>query len=98
MKRRVKGMHGYIWGSHSQVISLFEGNLSNFEGKFIIKMDICVFFLQKILKMCKTFHIFDANLDHIPGKFCIFSSLGDTLTEIYTSKNNTMMSDLHQDY
>ena len=33
--------------------SALEGNLFNFEGKFIIKLDILVFLLQKHLQICK---------------------------------------------
>ena len=37
-----------------------EGNICNFEGKFIVKMDILVSFLQKNLKIGnKIHHIFD---------------------------------------
>ena len=34
------------------------------------------YFLQNFTKICKRNHIFDGNFDHIPGTFCIFSSLG----------------------
>ena len=34
-------------------ILLLEGNLCNFEAKFIISMDISVFFFQKMPEMCK---------------------------------------------
>ena len=37
---------------------LMEGNLCHFEGKFIIKIYISVFFLQKFLKICKKWWIF----------------------------------------
>ena len=40
-----------IWESHFREILLLEGNLCNFEEKFIILMDILVFFFQKILKI-----------------------------------------------
>ena len=39
-------------------------------------MNILVYFLQKFLKICNKFTFFYQILDHIPGKFCIFSSLG----------------------
>ena len=41
-----------IWESNSREILLLEGNLNNFEGKFIIKMDICVFFWPKKIWKC----------------------------------------------
>ena len=46
-----------IWNLNREIsfpgILLLEGNLCNFEGKYIIYMNISVFFLQQILKMCK---------------------------------------------
>ena len=41
----------------------FGGNICDFEGKFIIYMDISVFFLQTILKICKKLTSLDANFD-----------------------------------
>ena len=44
-----------IWESYSREMLLLQGNLCNFEGKFIILMDISVFFLQTFLKIYKIF-------------------------------------------
>ena len=57
-------MHGKRWN----LGILFPGNLCNFEGKFIISMDISVFFLPKILKICKKIKILMQILTFIPGK------------------------------
>ena len=46
----------WIWESYSWdwKVLLLEGNLCNSEVKFIIQMDILVFFLHKFLPICKT--------------------------------------------
>ena len=52
-----------------------EGNICNFERKCTIQMYISVFFLLKKSEISKIIYIFD----HNPGKFCIFSNLGDDM-------------------
>ena len=54
---------------HSRAIVLLEGNLYNLEGKFVIKMDISVFFLQKYWKICKQIHILTQFLTIFQGSF-----------------------------
>ena len=73
------GVHAWkkcgIWESYSREMLLLEGNLCNFEGKFIILMDISVFFLQKILKICKKITFFTQFVTIFQGNFAFFPAL-----------------------
>ena len=55
------------WGSHSGENGAFGGKSLQFCGKISQLDGYFFFFLQKT-------HTFDDNFDHIPRKFCIFSS------------------------
>ena len=59
------------------IIAILRGHSSfNLDG------NVCLF-LTKISEICKIFHIFDNIFDHIPVKFCIFSSLSEETTELF---------------
>ena len=58
--------------SHSWQIKLLEGKICDFYGKLIFKMDICVFFLQTFLNICKQNDILNEIFYHTPEKCCIF--------------------------
>ena len=60
---------------HSLEIVLLEGNLCNFDGKFIIKMDIFVFFLRKFQKICKKFKFWTNFFWPYSREICIYPAL-----------------------
>ena len=55
---------------------IFFSNFCNLEGKFIIQMDILVFFLHKSLKICQKLTFLTQFVTISQGNFAFFPALG----------------------